>query len=85
MESFSIYIHIFSRIQSFLRYVEKKLWGSKNPENGLFLANLKFKKNVSNFLSSFKLTTSKIFDYKELFFLFYVAKSISFEVISILK
>ena len=27
----------------------------------------------------------KIFDYKEIFFLFYVAKSISFEVISILK
>ena len=33
----------------------------------------------------FKLTTRKIFDYKEVFFLFYVAKSISFEVISVLK
>ena len=27
----------------------------------------------------------KIFDYKEKFFLFYVAKSINFEVISVLK
>ena len=81
MESFSLYIHIFSRSQSFLSYVEKKLWGSKNPKNGLFLA----KKKLSNFLSSFKLTTRKIIDYKETFFLFYVAKSISFEVISVLK
>ena len=64
---------------------KKKLWGSKNPENGLFLANLKFKKKISNLLSSFKLTTRKIFDYKETFFLFYVAKSIGFEVISVLK
>ena len=46
MESFSLYIHIFSRSKSFLSYVEKKLWGSKNPENGLFLANLKFKKKI---------------------------------------
>ena len=36
MESFSLYIHIFSRSKSFLSYVEKKIWGSKNPENGLF-------------------------------------------------
>jgi len=39
MESFSLYIHIFSGSWSFLGYIEKKLWGSKNPENGLFLAN----------------------------------------------
>ena len=39
MESFSLYIYIFSRSLSFLSYVEKKLWGSKNPENGLFLAS----------------------------------------------
>jgi hypothetical protein len=32
-----------------------------------------------NFFPFFKLTTRKIFDYKEIFFLFYVAKSISFE------
>ena len=32
-----------------------------------------------------KLTTRKIFDYKEIFFLFYVSKSIRFEVISVLK
>ena len=80
MESLSLYIYIFSRSQSFLTYVEKKLWDFKNPENGLFLA-----KKISKFISSFKLTTRKIFDYKEIFFLFYVAKSISFEVISVLK
>ena len=85
MESFALYIHIFSRSQSFLSYVEIKLWGSKNSENGLFLANLKFKKKLSTFLSSFKLTTRKIFDNEEIFFLFYVAKSISFEVISVLR
>ena len=32
-----------------------------------------------------RLTTRKIFDHKEIFFLFYVAKSISFEVICVLK
>ena len=32
------------------------------------------------FLSFFKLTKRKIFDYKEIFFLFYVTKSISFKV-----
>ena len=37
------------------------------------------------FFFLFKLTTRKIFDYKEIFFLFYVAKSIRFEVISVLK
>ena len=36
MESFSLCIHIFSRSYTFLSYVEKKLWVSKNPENGLF-------------------------------------------------
>ena len=30
-----------------------------------------------------KLTTRKIFDYEEIFFLVYVTKSISFEVISV--
>ena len=43
------------------------------------------KKNLSKFFSFFKLYTRKIFDYKEIFFLFCVAKSISFEVISALK
>ena len=43
-----------------------------------------FKKKLCIFFSFLKLTTIKIFDYKELFFLFYVAKSISFEVISVL-
>ena len=37
-ESFSLYSY-FSRSWSFIRYVEKKLWGSRNPENGLFLAS----------------------------------------------
>ena len=36
MEYFSLYIHILSRSLNFLSYVEKKLWGSKNPENTLF-------------------------------------------------
>ena len=43
------------------------------------------KKILIKFFSFFKPTTKKIFDYKEIFFLFYVAKSISFEVISVLK
>ena len=43
---------------------------------------VKFSKKKNHF---FKLTTRKIFDYKEIFFLFNVAKSISFEVISVLK
>ena len=37
------------------------------------------------FFSFFELSTRKIFYYKEIFFLFYVAKSISFVVISVLK
>ena len=49
------------------------------------LSNFKFEKNVVNLLPLFKLTTRKIYDYKEIFFLLYVAKSISFEVISVLK
>ena len=44
MESFSLYIHILSRGWSFLRYVEKKLWGSKNPEKGLFKKSQPIKK-----------------------------------------
>ena len=40
---------------------------------------------LKEFKLFFKLTTKKIFDYKEICFLFYVAKSISFEVISVLK
>ena len=35
-----------------------------------------------NLSSCFKLTTRKIFDYKKIFFLFKVAKSISFKIIS---
>ena len=49
----------------------------------LLVRNLK--KNLGKLFSFFKLSTRKIFDYKEIFFLFYVAKSISFEVIGILK
>jgi hypothetical protein len=37
---------------------------------------------VQNFL---KLTTRKIFDCRKIFFLFYVAKSINFEVISVFE
>ena len=43
---------------------------------------LKFQVNYFSFL---KLTTRKIFDHEEIFFLFYVSKSISFIVISVLK
>ena len=45
MESFSLYIHIFSRSESFLSCVEKKLWDSKNPENGLFKKSQPIKKD----------------------------------------
>ena len=44
MEPFSLYIHIFSRSWSFLSYVEKKLWGFKNPGNGLFQKSVLSKK-----------------------------------------
>ena len=43
------------------------------------------KKNLVNFFSFYKLTTRKIFNWEEIFYLFYVAKSIGVEVISILK
>jgi hypothetical protein len=46
MESFSIYIHILSRSYSFLSSVEKKLWGSKNPGNGLFKKSQPLKKET---------------------------------------
>ena len=49
IKSSSLYIHIFSRSWSFLQYVEKKLWGIKNPENGSFLARQNFLKIVVNF------------------------------------
>ena len=39
-----------------------------------------FLKNKSKFFSFLKLITRKIFDHKEISFLFYVSKSISFEV-----
>ena len=50
MESFSLYIHILSRSLSFLNYVEKKLWGSKNPENGLFQKSHLIKKETIFFV-----------------------------------
>ena len=65
---------VVQKSYSFLSYVEEKLWGFKNPENVRFFLK---KKSKFSFLFK-KLTTGKIFDYKEIFFLFYVAKSISF-------
>ena len=50
MESFSLYIHIFSKIKSFLSYLEKKLWGSKNSENGLFQKSHPIKKDTYFFI-----------------------------------
>ena len=50
MESFSLYINIFSRSYSFLSYVEKKLWGSKNPGNGLFQKSPLIKKEAYFFV-----------------------------------
>ena len=50
------------------------------------MACSKFFKNLKlSFLFFFKLTTGKTFHYKEIFFLFHIAKSISFEVISVLE
>ena len=42
-------------------------------------------KHLGEFFFFFKLSKKKIFDYKAIFFLFYVSKSISFEVIRALK
>ena len=50
MESFSLYIHIFSRSQRFLSKIEKKLWGSKNPENGFFQKSHLIKKDTYFFV-----------------------------------
>ena len=85
MESFSLYIHIFSRSQSFLSYLKKSYGALKILKMACSQLVRNLKKKLSKVFSSFKLTTRKIFDYKEKFFLYYVAKSISFEVISILK
>ena len=57
MESFSLYIDIFSRSESFLSYVEKKLWGSKNPRNGLFKKSQSKKKTYSFGLFCFHIKT----------------------------
>ena len=63
------------------------LWNSKIFFYGVFLSHIfsgskSFLSYVEKKLWGF---TRKIFLYKEVFFLFYVAKSISFEVISVLK
>ena len=64
---------------------EKKLSNFKNPKMACSKL-VKFKKKLSKSFSFYKLTTRKIFDQKEIFFLFYVAKPPnSFEVISALK
>ena len=39
-------ISLFSRSYSFLSYIEKKLWGSKNPENGSFKKSQPIKKET---------------------------------------
>ena len=49
------------------------------------MAYSKLVKYLEKKISFVKLNIRKIFDYKEIFFLFYFAKSISFEVISVLK
>ena len=50
MESYSIFIYIFLKSQIFLSYEEKKLWGSKNPENGLFQKSHPIKKETYFFV-----------------------------------
>ena len=66
--------------------MQKKSYGAlKILKMACSLLDRNFKKNLIKFFSYFKLSTRKIFNYKKIFFLFYVAKSISFEVISILK
>ena len=71
---FSIYSHLLKKLE-LSKLCRKNIYGDlKIPKM------VKFKKKIF-----FKLTTRKIFDYKEIFFLSYVAKSISFEDISVLK
>ena len=72
-----VFLSIFSNLE-LSKLCRKKLWGSKTPKK-MACSNLVKKKikKLSDFFSFFKLTTRKIFDYKEM--LFYVAKSISFE------
>ena len=61
MESFSLYIHIFKKLCSTKSYGALKI-----PK----IACPKLVKKLSNFLSFSKLTIVKIFDYKEIFFLY---------------
>ena len=69
-----VFLSIYSHLLKKLELSKSWKWLVRNLKNSL-----------SKFFSFFKLTTRKIFDYKEIFLLFYVAKSISFEVISVLK
>ena len=85
MESFSIYIPIFTKICIFLSHIEK-IYGALQILKKAYSELLKiFKKILSKLMLFLKLTARKILNYKEIFFLVYVAKSISFEVLSLLK
>ena len=57
----------------------------KKSYRDLKIPKMACSKLVKLFPPFFILNTRKICDYKEIFFLFYIAKSISFEDISVLK
>ena len=83
MESFSLYIHILPRSMNFLSYVKKKLWGSKNPENGLFQESHLIKKETY-FFCFFSISVADIISYSCLFLKFQVSElKIVIEVIKL--
>ena len=48
---FLMYSHLLKKLElSILSYVEKKLWGSKNPKNGLFQKSYPIKKETYLFV-----------------------------------
>ena len=69
----------------FFRQQKKRYMHLKIPKRACSELFQIFGKILSKFLVFLKLTAKKIYKYKEIFFLVYVAKSISFEVISFLK
>ena len=64
----SIYSHLLKKLE-LLKLCRKKLWDSKNPKNWCSKLVNFFLKVIFPFL---KCTTRKMFDYEEIFFLFYM-------------
>ena len=85
MESFSLHISIISRNYRFLTYLEKSYGALKITKRAYSRLIEIFEKVQNRFISYFEPTERKIFHCKAIFFLVYVAKPTSFEVIRLLN